>query len=541
MLPLPPFRPSLVRLAAAASLALAAATRAAEPAIGIEELPPPALADAPPAPGTARLAGTLAVSPEGVAWLLWIDAENESSRALRLAIFDAAARRWRPAQTLHRGPDLHASHADPPALTVGPGGRATVLFHLRNAPSPDTAHLDHGPGYRAVLISTGDGGTTWTAPTRLSGESELNEFAALTTLADGRVLAVWLDGRVKKIMGAHPDHKSGAHGAMKLSQVLYSRIVAPASAVRPDAPDTVIEVSVCDCCHTALTAFPDGTALLAYRGRSEDETRDIRVTRFRGQTWEPPRTLNSDDWRIAACPVNGPQLASDGGRVGVAWFTAEANDPRVLASFSPDAGTRFLMPLRLTEGKPAGRVSTVLLHDGALLVSWVDEHGALLLRRLSPDYSPDAPIRLTRPEDGRIKGFPRLALLRDYTGGKAAAQLLVTFTREGPPAALGTLLVTVPEGELLAAGKDCDCTPTPEQLLGFPLRGAIVGVDAGTRTVRVRHPEVPGMFAAGTTEFVVSDALAASLAAGREFLGRFERTAAGWRLFDVRLIASPPR
>ncbi len=532
--------PAPLRLVLAAILLLAATARAAEPAIVATEIPPP-VADSAAAPGQASLAGTLALSPEGVAWLLWIEAENATTRALRLSSFDPAARRWQPARTLHRGPDLHASHADPPALTVGAGGRATVLFHLANAAGPDTAHLDHGAGYRAVLISTTDGGRTWSAPARLSSESDLNEFAALTTLADGRVLAVWLDGRVKKIMGAHPDHKSGAHGAMKLPQVLYSRIVAPAAATQPDAPDTVVEVSVCDCCHTALTAFPDGTALLVYRGRSEDETRDIRVTRFRGQAWAAPRTLNSDDWRIAGCPVNGPQLASVGGRVGGAWFTAEANDPRVVASFSPDAGTRFLMPLRLTEGKPAGRVSTVLLHDGAMLVSWVDEHGALLLRRISPDYSPDAPVRLTRPEDGRIKGFPRLALLRDYVGGKADAQLLVTYTREGPPAALRTLLVTVPEGELLAAGKDCDCTPTPEQLLGFPLRGAIVAVDAATRTARVRHPEVPGMFAAGTTEFAISEALAASLTTGREFLGRFERAGSGWRLFDVRLIAPPQR
>ncbi len=538
MLPLP--LPAPLRLVLAATLLLAATARAAEPAIVATEIPPP-VADSAAAPGQASLAGTLALSPEGVAWLLWIEAENATTRALRLSSFDPAARRWQPARTLHRGPDLHASHADPPALTVGAGGRATVLFHLANAAGPDTAHVDHGAGYRAVLISTTDGGRTWSAPARLSSESDLNEFAALTTLADGRVLAVWLDGRVKKIMGAHPDHKSGAHGAMKLPQVLYSRIVAPAAATQPDAPDTVVEVSVCDCCHTALTAFPDGTALLVYRGRSEDETRDIRVTRFRGQAWDAPRTLNSDDWRIAGCPVNGPQLASVGGRVGVAWFTAEANDPRVVASFSPDAGTRFLMPLRLTEGKPAGRVSTVLLHDGAMLVSWVDEHGALLLRRISPDYSPDAPVRLTRPEDGRIKGFPRLALLRDYVGGKADAQLLVTYTREGPPAALRTLLVTVPEGELLAAGKDCDCTPTPEQLLGFPLRGAIVAVDAATRTARVRHPEVPGMFAAGTTEFAISEALAASLTTGREFLGRFERAGSGWRLFDVRLIAPPQR
>ena len=318
-------------------------------------------------------------------------------------------------------------------------------------------------------------------------------------------------------------------------QQLYARVIDDSGR------DVLVDPAVCDCCQTALTAFPDGSALLAYRGRTPEEVRDIRVTRFRDRAWTEPRPLNSDDWRINACPVNGPQLASDGGRVAAAWFTAADNEPRVLATFSPDAGARFLMPLNLSETKPAGRVATALLHDGAFLVTWVDVAGVLWLRRLTPEFTPTDPIPLTTAADGNVKGFPRLALVRDYSGGKDPAQLLVTFTSDRAPA-LRTLLVTVPEGDLLEAEKNCDCAPTPDQLRGFSIRGTIVGVNEAASTMRIQHFEVPGIFAEDTRDFKVPPGLiGGAVQPGRQFLGRVEQRADAWWLIEVRLIAGPPR
>lgn len=507
----------MLRLLVIAGL-LALTLRAAETAVMVRDIPAPATDNA----GSS----TVTMSPDGLAWLTWLETSGGAS-TLRCATFDATAQRWSAAHTIATGTNLYRGASDVPAITAGRDGTATALWYVNNPESPATAHLHHGAGYHAVTSSTRDRGRTWSPPAPLSRESELVEFTALATLADGRVLAVWLDGRAKKAAGPH----AHAHGG-GATQQLFSRVVGSAGA------DTLVDAAVCDCCHTALTAFPDGTALLAYRGRGEGEVRDIRVARFRGAGWDDARWLSRDDWRIAGCPVNGPQLASDGGRVAAAWFTAADNDPRVLASFSPDAGGRFLMPLRLSGEKPAGRVSTVLLHDGALLVSWVDAAGFLALRRVTPDYGLGPVEFITRPEHGRIKGFPRLALLRDYQGDKTSAQLLVTYTTETAPT-LHTALVTVPEGALLELGKDCDCAPTPEQLQGYPLRGVIDGLsDQGT--IRVKHSEVPGMFAAGTREFLIDRAaLTSAVQPGRQFLARFERAGGQWRLFDLRLIATP--
>lgn len=495
------------------ALPLGAADKPAVGGIRVQEIP---------APATAAATGAfVTVAPDGTAWLTWLDQQGAVT-ALRCATFDAAAGKWRAPQTIASGPDWFVNWADFPTLTVGPGGQATAVWFVNN-PAPAggaAAHDHHGPGYHARVSRSTDGGKSWSAPAPLTRESKSIEFVSLATLADGRVLAAWLDGRGKQAGGK--------------TQQLYGRILGT------DATDTLIDPSVCDCCQTTLTAFLDGSALLAYRGRTAEEIRDIRVSRFRHGAWSEPRPLNHDEWRINGCPVNGPQLASDGGRVAISWFTAADNDPRVLASFSPDAGARFMMPVTINHVKPAGRVATQVLHDGALLVGWVDTNGATWLRRVSPEFTPADVVELAPAQSGRTKGFPRMALLRDYDGGATEAQLLVTFTRDSAPH-LRTLLVHIPEGELLEAEKNCDCAPTADQLKGFSIRGTIADRPAGSAALRVQHLEVPGIFEAGTRDFKVEPAVLAAVQAGRQFLGRIEKRDGAWWLFDVRLIASPAR
>lgn len=502
-----------MKILSAGLLLMACTLQAAaeKPAIRFNEIASPAAAKA--------ASASVVAAPDRTIWLTWLEPGREEV-ALEFAVLDSFGKKWGPPGTIAAGAELYVGEADFPQLAVGPNGHATALWYVKNPPAPETAHSHHGAGYHALTSSTTDGGRSWSAPTRLSRESDSNEFCAITILADGRVLAAWLDGRAKKDSPAN--------------QQLYARIVGAAG------PDILIEKQVCDCCHTSLTAFPDGTALLAFRGRSDDEVRDIRVTRFRGAEWDEPRPLNSDDWRIKACPVNGPQLASDGGRVAAAWFTAADNDPRVLASYSPDAGGRFLLPLRLSDTKPLGRVATAVLHDGAMLVTFVDADGALWLRRVTPEFVAADAVRLAG-EKKRIKGFPRIALRRDYDGGKEPALLVAAFAQEDD-GGVRTVVVSVPEGDLLEAEKNCDCAPTADQLRGFPIRGSIVTAQPDAGVMRVKHFEVPGIFAEGTREFrVLPAALPPAAQPGRQFLGRIEQQDGAWWLFDLRLIASAPR
>jgi hypothetical protein len=509
--------------------------RAAEPAAPTAPAPALTATEIPSPAGAGTFGPSLVTAPDGAVWMSWATRAMNGSSALLFSIFDRDAKRWSEPREIATGTDWFLNWADFPALSVGPNGHATAVWFVNNPapvePAPAAPQGHHGPGYRALISQTTDGGKTWSKPAPLTRESDAVEFVSLATLADGRVLAVWLDGRVKKIMAAHSAH---VPNAPEPPMQLFARIVGA------DGPDVLLDASVCDCCQTALTAFLDGTALVAYRGRQPGEVRDIRSARFDGRAWKEPRTVNNDEWRIPGCPVNGPQLASDGGRVAIAWFTGAENNPRVLASFSPDAGGRFLMPLRLDSVKPLGRVDTLLLHDGAMLVSWVGGDGAVWLRRVSPEFSESITLQLAPPSAGRMKAVPRMALVRDYAGGKTSAEALVTFARGEEPGA-ATHLVTIPEGDLLEAEKSCDCAPTADQLQGFPIRATVVGSPA-PGVLRVTHADLPGIFAAGTRDFRLATSVpAATTEPGRTLLGRIDRRDGAWWLSDIRLIATPQR
>ncbi len=121
----------------------------------------------------------------------------------------------------------------------------------------------------ALLVST----VCWSAAESTDADSQ--------PLARSGLLAVWLDGRAKHAKHAASD-----------TQKLYGRIVGS------DGPDVLIDDSVCDCCHTTLTAFPDGSALVAYRARRDGEIRDIYTALFREGRWNRPSLLHADNFLL---------------------------------------------------------------------------------------------------------------------------------------------------------------------------------------------------------------------------------------------------
>ncbi len=496
-------------------LSFSAVARAAEE----KPAPRPSVVQLTSPAGPHSVGAALTKAPDGTHWLTWVESSAPAAKKtspptpnrLRFATYDAPAQKWSAARTIAERADLPASSGDFPQLVHDGRGTATVVW------------TDGRGG--ALVTTSSDRGTTWSLPTQWPHAGHGVEKFSFVRLADGRVLAAWLENR--------PSATTQLHARLLDASVSLSPplSVSPSPGPAPSGT-TLIDASVCDCCPTALTAFPDGGALLAYRGRTDTEVRDIRTARFRGNAWDEPRTLNNDDWRLAACPMNGPRLANDGGRVAATWFTAADNDPRILTSYSPDAGARFLLPLRLDETKPAGHVDTLILRDGAILVVWLGADGSLWLRRITPDFATDEPFALAPAGTVSTKTMPRLALLRDYAGGTSSVQLMAAFATD---TALRTLLVTVTEGELLTAKGNCDCAPTPEQLVGYSIRGAAAAISPERGTLHILHDELPGLLFAGTHEFRADPSVLATVKLGRRLFGRIEQRAGQWWLYDVRL------
>lgn len=385
------------------SLGLALTLGVTAPAIEIHVIPSPA------APGA--MGSSLAQAPDGTTWLSWLEPAGGKAWSLKCSRFDAAHQVWSQANTIATGADLFANWADFPVLAAAQG-RLTAVWFVNN-PAHHVSAGHHGPGYRAVYSNSSNEGKTWTPELPVSDESVPVEFVALQPLADGRLLAAWLDGR--------------AHTKSSDRQALYARVLgAP-------GPDVLVDESVCDCCQLSFVPTTDGGALLAYRGRTKDEIRDMLLARFDGKSWNRPTMLNSDGWKIAACPVNGPQLAECGDLIGAVWFTAADNKPRVLARVSDNAGDTFGPVARVDLGRPQGRVDSVMLADGTLVLVWLEvtgkesgKQGGIYLRTLSLEGKLSEPQLIAPSSTTRMSGFPRIVLL----GGR---QLLLTCTQDTAP------------------------------------------------------------------------------------------------------------
>jgi hypothetical protein len=189
-----------------------------------------------------------------------------------------------------------------------------------------------------------------------------------------------------------------------------------------------------------------------------------------------------------------------------------------------------------------------MLRDGALVTLWIEgESGrpngppsGIWLRRATPDYSLDPPVLILAESPAKIRGQPRLAIVRDFAGGDGDAVLLATFSGIGVGGGLRSYLITLPEGALLAAAAECGCALSPDQVMGFPIRGSIVSVDPARGEVVVKHPESPGLRVGGAHAYRAAPELIARVQPGRDFLARIDETGEAWTIFDLRLLVVPP-
>jgi hypothetical protein len=224
-------------------------------------------------------------------------------------------------------------------------------------------------------------------------------FVALWLAPGDSVRAAWLDGR--NMASGHDAH---AKGAMSVQSVA----VAPTGALGTEQP---VDLRSCECCQVAATVTPSGP-VVAYRDRTEDEIRDIAIVRQVGGQWSQPAIVHADGWKIAACPVNGPALASRGDTVAIAWFTGAQDTARVHVAFSVDAGRTFSAPVRVDGGTPAGRVGITFDATGDAIVSWLErvppEAAEVRVRRVARSGELGAPVTVSRTSAARASGFPRI-------------------------------------------------------------------------------------------------------------------------------------
>ncbi|HEU4932158.1 MAG TPA: sialidase family protein [Pyrinomonadaceae bacterium] len=373
-----------------------------------------------PAEGDSR-EPELSVTHDGRVILSWVEKFKEKQYALRTAALDRTG--WSRAQTVAQGDNWFVNWADFPSVIALKDGMLAAHWLVKSGSATYA--------YNVNIAQSKDSGKSWTTPLIPHRDNTQTEhgFVSLIPLSDGRLGAVWLDGRNMKDMKETDDHAPSPQ-SMTLR---YATIDAAGNL----SDESELDERVCECCQTSGAVTSNGP-IVVYRDRSQTEVRDIHIVRQVNGAWTKPQAVYADNWQIKGCPVNGPSVVADGASVVVAWFTGATDISRVKIAFSRDAGATFSQPIQVDDGESVGRVDTVLLSDGSALVCWLSgntDGGAIKVRRVRADGSLGPPAVIAQTDISRSSGFPRMARLGD--------EVHFAWTEFGTPSHVRTAVVDV--------------------------------------------------------------------------------------------------
>ena len=364
----------------------------------------------------------LSTTSDGRIILSWVEKIGTTHYALRFAARDSNG--WSSARTVAEGDNWFVNWADFPSVIVLADGSLAAHWLVKSGSGTYA--------YDVNIARSKDGGDSWSKPTVPHTDNTQTEhgFVSLLPLADGRVGAVWLDGRNLKDVKGEGDE----HTPLPVSMTLRYAAIDGDGKLSEEAQ---LDERVCECCQTSA-ALTSAGAIAVYRDRSENEVRDIYFVSRQNGSWSAPRPVHADNWVISGCPVNGPSVAAAGQRVAIAWYTAANDSPRIKVAFSDDAGATFAGPIDVDDGETQGRVDVLVLRDGSALVCWLSgsvEGGVIKVRRVSPDGSLGVPAVIAQTNISRSSGFPRMASLGD--------EVHFAWTEFGKPSYVRTAIVNV--------------------------------------------------------------------------------------------------
>lgn len=362
----------------------------------------------------------LTLMPNGHVLMSWVE-QQADNKTLKFGVWSNG--RWIRQGEVAQGENWFVNWADYPSVVAIDGQFWLSHYLVKQAGSKH---------YDVVLSISHDAGHTWkTIGTPHHGKGRA-EFAAIFPLAVGAGV-IWLDGREyldQEERSKHPE-KSGNFN------LRYNAVQRDGSV----GAEQVIDNNTCTCCWPTLAVTSQGP-IAVWRGRTDSEIRDNRVSLLRDGKWSSPTPLGDEGWQIAGCPVNGPAVAARGNQVVAAWFTAEGGRPRVRAAFSNNGGQTFAKPIEIDEAAPLGRIGLVWKSDGSAIVSWMthadltNKNASLALRVIHTDGRADKIKSVVKVNAGRDTGVPQLAMLSD-------GKVMLAWTEPAPEYGIKTVVVDI--------------------------------------------------------------------------------------------------
>ena len=304
---------------------------------------------------------------------------------------------WSTPEQIAEGSNWFVNWADYPALVQNKG--SLLAYHLQKSSQGKYS-------YDILMHGLPKGQTTWLGGLPLHRDSTQTEhgFVSAAAYSDSSFLVSWLDGR-NTGGGGHEGHDrhSGAMSIRAAEVTLQGKVLW----------DTLLDAKTCDCCQTS-TAITSQGPVVVYRNRSDQEIRDIAITRLVDGNWTEPSIIHADNWEISGCPVNGPKVVAQGNTLLVGWFTAAKGEAKVNFSFSSDAGVTFGVPITVEGQGIIGRVEVALLDEQSGIAAWMETNKTgtfLKAARIDSGGKMGKRWEIGAMDSGRKSGFPQLEVL----------------------------------------------------------------------------------------------------------------------------------
>lgn len=322
----------------------------------------------------------------------WLESDStENTDILKFSRYSEDG--WSTPETITKSKHWFVNWADFPSI-IAHGGNPMASHQLGKIP---------GNTYSYNVNLSLHSSQGWSDPITPHFDSTATEhgFLSMTPIDNQRLLAIWLDGRRTE------SRTDAEYFDLGKAMTLRSAIIDTSGTV---TQKELIDDSVCDCCSTSLIMTDQGP-VASYRNRTDEEIRDIYVSRYREGQWSTPVAVYQDEWKIGACPVNGPKLSAKDSTLAIAWYTAAGENPVVKVAHSSDYGNTFSEPISINSGSTSGRVDLAVTDASTAYLSEINKkegESYLTVHRISLDTGEYTSFNVSKIDGSRNNGFPQL-------------------------------------------------------------------------------------------------------------------------------------
>lgn len=256
---------------------------------------------------------------------------------------------------------------EPMNLDWGPDARARIVVDDKGGLVVTFGTFqDKNFNGRAYFARSTDNGAGFTRPRPITSDTTSQRFEVAGVDPSGRVFAAWLDKR--NVASARAAGRAYPGAALAYA---WEDGVA-------DFGDTAVALdNTCECCRIGLAFAGAGRPAVAFRNIFPGSVRDHAVITFQdGKTPGPVRRVSVDDWKIEACPHQGPSLAiAPDGSYHVAWFTDGAARKGLFYARADSADAPFSAPRALSKPDRQPARPYLLASGSALHLAWKEFDG----------------------------------------------------------------------------------------------------------------------------------------------------------------------